>query len=163
MSSVSTPVGPFTAAYIGNYGQTSVLTQLTSVRTNGGTFQEALPSEYIVSVDGPVQVGNHTVRMVLTFLGTAAETTRLIRGLALSANINSPIGQNQYALFVVGPDNYYFPQVRTEKTTERRYSKNSPTVTEVTFTAEYRDVTKTLHYVGTLSELATTMGSQYPL
>ncbi len=162
----NTPIGPFAALYVGLTGQASALTQVNSVRTNGGTVREALPSEYVVSIDGPIQVGNHTAGVTLEFLSTADETTCLVRGLPLGSNINNPMGQTQYALLLVaaaGSDNYYFPKVRTEKTYERSYNKRAPTSTVIVFTAEKRDVTQQIIYKGTLAQVASAMGAQFPL
>lgn len=159
-------LGPFAAAYVGLTGQSTALTQLNSVRTNGAGVREALPSEYVVSIDGPIQVGNHTAGITLEFIGTADETTCLVRGLPPGSDVNNPIGQSQYALLVVvgeGSDNYYFPKVRTEKSYERSYNKRSTTNTVVVFTAEKRDVTVPIMYKGTLALMASAMGSQYPL
>lgn len=160
------PIGPFAALYVGLTGQASALTQVNSVRTNGGTVREALPSEYVVSIDGPIQVGNHTAGVTLEFIGTADETTCLVRGLPLGSDVNSAIGQSQYALFVAvgeGSDNYYFPKVRTEKSYERSYNKRSTTNTAIVFTGEKRDVTVPIMYKGTLALMASAMGAQYPL
>lgn len=162
----NTPIGPFAALYVGLTGQASALTQVNSVRTNGATIREALPSEYVVSIDGPIQVGNHTAGVTLEFIGTADETTCLVRGLPLGSDVNSAIGQSQYALLLVaaaGSDNYYFPKVRTEKTYERSYNKRAPTSTVIVFTAENRDVTIPIMYKGTLALMASAMSSQYPL
>lgn len=166
MPKQNTPIGPFAALYVGLTGQASALTQVNSVRTNGATVREALPSEYIVSIDGPIQVGNHTVGITLEFLSTADEVTCLVRGLPLGSDINSAIGQSQYALLLVGneaEDNYYFPKVRTEKSYERSYSKRAATSTVVVFTGENRDVTNPLIYKGTLALMASSMGAQFPL
>jgi len=166
MPKQNTPIGPFAALYVGLTGQASALTQVNSVRTNGGTIREALPSEYVVSIDGPIQVGNHTAGVTLEFLSTADETTCLVRGLPLGSNVNSAIGQTQYALLLVtgaGSDNYYFPKVRTEKSYERSYNKRAATSTVIVFTAEKRDVTTPIIYKDTLANLQTVMSSQYPL
>ena len=159
-------IGPFNAAYIGLTGQSTALTQLNSVRTNGAEQSENLPSEYVVSIDGPVQTGDHTVGLTLEFIGTADEVTCLVRGLPPGSDINNPIGQNQYALFVAvgeGEDNYYFPKVRTEKSYKRSYNKRSTTNTVVVFTGEKRSVTDPIMYKGSLVLMASAMGSQYPL
>lgn len=160
------PIGPFAALYVGLTGQASALTQVNSVRTNGGTVREALPSEYVVSIDGPIQVGNHTVGITLEFLSTADETTCLVRGLPLGSDINSAISQSQYALLLIGNeagDNYYFPKVRTEKSYERSYNKRAATSTVVVFAGEKREVTDPLMYKGTLALMASAAGAQYPL
>lgn len=159
-------IGPFSALYVGLTGQASALTQVNSVRTNGGTVREALPSEYVVSIDGPIQVGNHTAGVTLEFLSTADETTCLVKGLPLGSDVNSFMSQSQYALLLVtgeGSDNYYFPKVRTEKSYERSYNKRAATSTVVVFTAEKRDVTVPIIYKDTLANLQTVMSGQYPL
>ena len=166
MPKQTTNIGPFAALYVGTTGQSSVLTQVNSVRTNGGTVRETLPSEYVVSIDGPIQVGNHTAGVTLEFLSTADETTCLVRGLPLGSDINNPVNQTQYALLLVGnegEDNYYFPKVRTEKSYERSYNKRAATSTVVVFTGEKRDVTDPIMYKGTLTLMASAAGTQYPL
>lgn len=166
MPKQSTPIGPFNAIYVGLTGQASALTQLTSVRTNGARQNENLPSEYVVSIDGPVQTGNHTVGLTLEFIGTADEVTCLVRGLPPGSDINNPIGQSQYAILAIageGSDNYYFPKVRTEKSYERSYNKRSTTNTVVVFAGEKRDVATPIMYKGTLVLMASAAGSQYPL
>lgn len=162
-----TPIGAFTACYVGLYGQTTPLSQLVSVRTEGAEVGEDLPTDFVLSLDSPVQSGNHIVRVTLSFLSTSKELTALVRGLLPGASdINTPIGQTQYSLMLVtgiGQDNYYFPQVRTEKTYKRTYSKKSPTVTSIVFIAEKRDVTVNIINKGTLAELSAIMTTAYPL
>lgn len=159
-------IGPFSALYVGLTGQASALTQVNSVRTNGADLSENLPSEYQVSIDAPIQVGNHTASVTLEFLGTADETTCLVKGLPLGSDVNSYMAQSQYALLLVtgaGSDNYYFPKVRTERTYRRSYNKRAATTTAIVFTAEKRDVTTPIIYKGTLTYLQGIMSSQYPL
>lgn len=162
----NTPIGPFAALYVGLTGQASALTQVNSIRTNGADLSEGLPSEYVVSIDGPIQVGNHVASVTLEFLGTADETTCLVKGLPLGSDINSYMAQSQYALLLVtgeGSDNYYFPKVRTERTYRRSYNKRAATTTAIVFTAENRDVTTPIIYKGTLALMASAAGAQYPL
>ena len=166
MSSTVYPIGPFSAVYVGLTGQASALTLLTSVRTGGGTFTEDLPTEYISSIDATVQTGNHTAEIQTTFIGSADEITCLVRGLPPGSDINSNIGQTQYAMLFIGPglsDNYYLPQVRVTKRYTRNYGKTSPTTTPVIITAEKRDATITIFTKGNLAKIQTAMGSQYPL
>lgn len=166
MALQSVPIGPFSSIFYGLTGQATALAPLTSVRTEGGILEEDLPTDYLVALDGPIQSANHTVRVNLTFLSDADETTRLVKGLNPAANINAPIGQTQYALMLVkadGTGGYYLPKVRTEKSYRRPYSKTQATTTGVAFVAENRDVTVSLMTQGTLAELQVAMGSQYPL
>jgi hypothetical protein len=167
MSRLTTPIGPFSNLYVGLTGQATALTVVNSVRTGGGTVDENLPTEYIVALDAPIQSANHTCRVSLSFLGDADETTKLVRGLSpFATNINAPLGQTQYALFLLnaaGDGGYYLPKVRTEKSYSRRYSKSEPTTTSIVFIAENRDVTQTLIYKGDLATLQTAAGGQWPL
>ena len=166
MSLTTYPIGPFSAIYVGLVGQASALTLLASVRTGGADFTENLPTEYIPSLDAPVQVGNHTADMQTTFIGSSDEITCIVRGLPLGSDINANIGQTQYAMLFIGPglsDNYYFPQVRVEKKYTRRYNKSSPVTTPVIITAEKRDATTTIFTKGNLAKMQSVMGSQYPL
>lgn len=161
------PIGPFSACFVGNTGQVTPLSQLTSIRTGGGALTENLPTEFLISVDGPVQSGNHTASVTLTFFDGSQEVIRLVKGLPADAEINSPIGQQQYALLLVGEnpdggDNYYLPQVRTEKTYTIVKTKNNPTTRAVVLTAEKREVTTQILYQNSLVCLASTMSGQYP-
>ncbi len=169
MPKLSPPIGPISAAYIGLTGQASALTQLTSVRTNGASFTENLPSEYVVSQGNTVQNGNHSVSFVLTFLGKEDEVVKLCRGLSpFATDINAPPAQTRYALMVLGAfpnlgGCYYFPDIWTNKSVELSFSKGSPTTTVVTFSCENRDVTVPLFYEGPLSTMALYASGQYPL
>lgn len=168
MPKFSTPIGPFSGVYVGLTSQATALTQLSDVRTGGGTIDESLPTEYIVALDAPIQSGNHTVRLTLSFLGNSNEVIRLVRGLPPGSNINAPIAQTQYAVLVLGADplgedNYYLPKVRTEKTSNRAYSKTATTSTAVVFVAENRDVTQNIIYKGNLATIQAAMAGQYPL
>lgn len=169
MPKTTTPIGPVSAAYIGLTTQATALTQLTSVMSGGAVFSENLPSNYVLSQNAPVQEGDHTISLSLNFLGKKDEITKLLRGLSpFSTNINAPIGQTLYAVMVFGPDptsggNYYLPRAWTEKITEVRMSKNSPTVTSVIFRAQNPDVTVSLHTEGTLTDMASASGGQYPI
>lgn len=168
MPNQSVPIGPISGLYIGTSGQSTPLSELTSTRTAGGVFREAMPSEYVVSVNNMVQVGNHSVALTVSFLGKKDEVIRLMRGLAPGSDINNPMGQTKYALLATGPSpevggNYYFPSCYTERVVETQMTKNSTTVSSVTFRCENRDVTVPLHYEGTLVLMASAMGSQYPL
>ena len=169
MSAIKTNIGPFAAAYIGVAGQSAPLIQLNSVRTEGAEVSENLATEFLISIDGPVQSGNHIVSLTMTFIGTDDEVIKLVRGLSPAASsINAPVGQTQYAVFVAGADsagkeNYYFPQVRTEKSYKTVRSKKATTNTTVVFIGEKRSVLSQLMVKGTLAECASTMGSQNPL
>lgn len=162
------PIGPFSGLYIGTSGQSTPLSEVNSTRTGGGVFRETMPSEYVVSVDNNVQVGNHAVSITVSFLGKSDQIIQLMRGLALGSDINNPMGQTKYALLATGPDptsggNYYLPSCWTERVVETQQTKNSPTVSAVTFRCENRNVLVPLHYEGTLVLMASAMGSQYPL
>lgn len=168
MSSLQTNIGPFAALYVGLTGQASALTQINSTRTSGATVIEALPTEYVVAVDNSVQSGNHTVTIALSFLGAADETIRLARGLNLTEDINNGPAQNQYALFLAdfdstGNGSVYLPKVRTLKEVNTPKTKTSPTITQITFIAEAREILPKIIYRGTYATLQAQMGSQYPL
>ena len=161
------PIGAFAGVYVGITGQASALTYISADRTNGCSVSESLPTEYVISIDAPVQSGDHTVTITLEFLSTDDQVTCLARGLPLGYDVDAGPGQTQYALMLAYPgntsDNYYFAKVRTEKTYNRQYGKTRATSTVVVFVAEAREIPIKLLVKGTLAKLQTAMGAQYPL
>lgn len=164
-------IAPFSSCFVGNYGDSAVLTRITSFRVQGATIREELPtSPALRCLDyNVVQSDNWTVKVTLTFLKDNDDmVTRLCRGLTISQSINSPPATNQYQLLLLAPDSdvkesYYFPRVRTDKVREIGYSKNNASVLSVTFIAEERNVNNPILYIDTYANLATVMGSVSPI
>lgn len=164
-------VAPFSSCFVGNYGDSAVLTRLTPLRTGGATIREELPTSPALRCLGynVVQSDNWSVRVTLNFIKDSDDLiTRLTRGLTISADINTAPGTNQYQLLLVGfdPDtkeSYYFPRVRTEKVREIGYTKTAASVLQVTFIGEDRDVNNPIMYTNTPAALAIIMGSVSPI
>lgn len=164
-------IAPFSSCFIGNYGDSAVLTRISSFRTQGATIREEMPtSNALRCLDyNVIQSDNWTIRVTLSFLKDNDDmVVRLCRGLTISQDINSPIATNQYQLLLIAPDettkdSYYFPRVRTEKVREVSYSKTAPSVIQLTFIGEERNVNNPIVYVNTPAALATVMGSVSPI
>lgn len=171
MPAIKPVIAPFSSAFVGNYGDSVVMTRLASLRTGGALIREEFPtSPALRALDyNVVQSGNWTVRITLTFLKDSSDLlVRLCRGLTISADLNSPPGTNQYTLLLISPnpdqkDSYFFPRVRTEKVREVNYSKSNATALQITFIAEDRNPNNAIIYANTSAGLVSTMGSISPI
>jgi hypothetical protein len=169
MPSINFPLFAFAACFIGNYGASSVMSPVTELRTNGAILAEAMPTQYEEVLGKDIQAGNHTFTVELEFLSDDPLTAKLARGLPIDATyINTAPAQSLYTLLLVSPDSgqptsYFFPKLRTLKTRDLRYTKNTPTVTKITFVGEARNPNVTLFYQDTVANLVTTMGGISPV
>lgn len=167
MAIINIPVGSFSSIYIGDYGSSSVMTPITSIRTVGCSIKEELPTAYFTCLDNAIQSGNHIIKVSLTFYGLDDLLVRLAHGLTISETVSNPIGSNQYQLLLLSGDpltktSFYFPKIRTEKVMEFAYNKGSATALQLSFTAENRNVNTVLMYKDTQASLKTTMSSISP-
>lgn len=168
MPSISLPVFAFGSAYIGNYGASAVLTQLTDLRTQGAALTESMPTQFEQVLGKDVQSGNHIFTVQLDFYSDSLMTANLTRGQSISnTSYYSAPATNTYALLLVPPDStvssaYYFPKLRTLKVRDVAYRKNAPVGTQITFIAEDRDPNVTLFYQDTVANLISIMGSCSP-
>jgi len=165
MSRISVPIGPFIATYVGLAGQATALSLLPDQRTGGSTLTDEMPSEYVVSQGNNVQTGNHVVTLNLTFISQSDDVKCLAKGIPPGQDPDGTPGQTLYALFLQSGDgdNYYFPSIKTARSLTIPRTKSSPTTIPITFTVENRDASVQLYTSGSLAEVASAMGSQYPL
>lgn len=150
----------------------SALSLIPEMRTNGAQISDETPSEYQRSLGGVgkrIQSANHLVTVSLNFISDDILTFNLSRGQTLTNTMSSAApAQNQYSLMLVAPttyanSNYYFPVLSTIKTRKLDYQKGKPLTTEITFSVEDRNVNTVLYYQESLTNLSWIMGSRYPL
>jgi hypothetical protein len=160
---------PFAAAYIGMATSSSVLQVIPELRTNGALISDVTPADFIYASRNYQQSGNHVVSVTLSFYSDDILTFNLTRGLNISnTSSTTPVNNLQYSLFLLAPanypnGNYYFPVLSTARKRDVEYSKGKPTVTQITFSNEDRDVNVILSYQDTLAVVESAMGSKYPL
>lgn len=164
MPTPSVLVAPFEGAYIGNYGSLSKMTQIHAIRTEGAKIEEAWPTEYNTATKTAEGVGNHIIKVTLTFLYDDDMATRLSRGLSITASINDHPSNQEYLLFLVHPNytgkhSYWFPKIRTVQSYEKNYEKGRPTQLAVEFIAEDRDPDVVLHLKDTVAALQAVIGA----
>ena len=168
MPLISVPIGPIRAFYVGIYGDSSVLTRIFDIRTGGNELAETLPSDPLPVLNyGSIQADLHKVETTITFNSVSDTIIRMARGLALSADINDPMGQSEYAILMLcgnfsKKESYYLPRVITDKNNTINRSKTTATASAIRYYINDRDVTVDLHYQGTAAELKVIMGSRSP-
>lgn len=57
MPTINIAVGPFAAIYVGDYGDSDVLTQIFSLGTGVQTLVDEVPEEYLPVLDNSIQTG----------------------------------------------------------------------------------------------------------
>lgn len=63
------PIGPFVAIYIGDYGNSDVLTQIHSIGTGPAILKDTVPETYEAVLDNSIQSGLRKVSVTLSFYG----------------------------------------------------------------------------------------------
>ena len=170
MAKINVEIGPMAAIYVGLAGQGGALSQLTSLRTLGGTLTYECPEDYIDVIASSVQSGRHTLNVKLTFLSDDDSIVQLAMGNIPNDGYPdaTPTFQN-LSVLLLHPDgangnhNIWIPFCYVKKNLNLNWAKNSATAVPLTFFYTNRNVAQHLYYKRDNAGLASIMGGQWPI
>src|SRR6516162_1527644 len=134
-------VGPFAAVYVGNYGDSAVLTQALSISTGPMMLNDEVPEQYEPILDNTIQNGLRKITFTISFYSDDQLTINLARGLTVSeTNKGKGSPFNQYVVLLVHPDDtdtssILITKCYTVKDMKINYEKTAATKVDIQFVA----------------------------
>ncbi len=162
-------IGAFQNCFINDYGTTSKLLKIPSLRTDGVDCEEEQPRDYMPFLGTTVQSGLVKVTCTINFYGSGDLIYKVSRGVSVSGTINAASGQGRYSILCVYPSitekrSFWFPDVNIKSAMKIKASKKAPSGISITFEANSISPADVRIYKGSLSELQVIVGSsRWPL
>lgn len=169
MASDTVHVGPFSAVYVGVFGASDVLTQITIDTTDVQTIEWEMPEVVNYFLRNSVQTGPQRIAASLTFLSDDPNVVKLANGnFVTTTNQDDASTFAKYVLLLIHTDeeaesSILIPECYTLKSLRYSNSKNDATKTPLTFQWVEPDKDTKIYYKRSASDLASILGARSPI
>lgn len=167
MPQIASFTGPIQSLFFGVAASSNVLQPVRAIRTEGMGISETFPRTYIPALNQYVQSGLIEVKATLDFYGIDDMVWNIARGMDLSASVNTAPGNTAYSVLAVFPSTsvarcFYFPLVTTTSPMDTGLYKKRPTDIKIELSGSIDNPSTLLVYRGTISQMASIVGSRFP-
>lgn len=166
MAKIKVPVGVHSAIFCGDYSSSAKLTRIWPLRTDGLELTDDNPGEYLPGLNTYEQSDVRRVSLTATFMADTGTVYKLSRKLALTADGNDPsIPRNKYIVFIASKDleSHILEECSVVSAMRVPYGKKDATKIRITFEGTHRNPDYNLLNSGSLTLMASSLGSRNPL